>query len=96
MGFSRNRLKGQRRVMCDTCGVTYFRSQLLRGRDGFLRCSGAGTMNDARGLTALELDEFHAQAAEAMGASSADYIDDGGRFDDTEAELAGGGDEIGV
>jgi hypothetical protein len=85
---------GDRAAICDTCGVRYLRSQLVRGADGFLRCSGAGTLNDARGLTAVELDELQAQAAEQLS-NSIDYFQDGARIDDTEAEMAGGGGEIG-
>lgn len=92
--YSRKRLRGERMALCDTCGVRYLRSQLVRGADGFLRCSGAGTLNDARGMTAVELDELQAQAAEGL-AVSVDYFQDGARIDDTEAEMAGGGGEIG-
>lgn len=73
---------GDRAVCCDTCGVRYLRSQLVRGPDGLLRCSGSGTLDDARGRTALELDELQAQAAEESAAHF-DYCEEdlGGRFD---------------
>jgi hypothetical protein len=90
----RKKLPGDRAALCDTCGVRYLRSQLARGPDGMLRCTGAGTMNDARGRTAYELGELEAQAA-AGEAQAFDYGDDGSRIDDTEAEVAGGGGPVG-
>jgi hypothetical protein len=88
VGGSSNRYRtrprpGDRAACCDTCGVRYLRSQLVRGPDGFLRCSGAGTLNDARGRTAVELDELQAAAAEEAAGRTFDYCEDepGGRFD---------------
>jgi hypothetical protein len=62
---------------CDTCGARYSRRQLVRGRDGLLRCSGAGTLNDARGRIAMELDEMVASRSEQQAASTVPWDDPG-------------------
>jgi hypothetical protein len=73
------RWRGQRVANCDTCGARYPSGKLRRGRDGLLRCIGPGTLNDAKGAVALELDE--ANAAGAMDQQRGDYLDDGGNYD---------------
>ena len=57
-----SRRKGDRTCLCDTCDVRYYRSQLVKGSDGLLRCFGPGTNNDADGYLAAELDEMNAEA----------------------------------
>lgn len=72
-------------AVCDTCGVRYYRSKLVRGPDGLLRCSGAGTNDDAKGRTAFELGELAAaRAADAVYES--DELADG-TFDSGEDDL---------
>lgn len=46
---------GERRVVCDLCGITWMRSSCVRGRDGFLRCP-----DDQDGMDYVELSESYA------------------------------------
>lgn len=50
-------------AICDVCAGRYPMNKLTRNADGFLVCTGPGTLNDARGRTATELDEEIAAAA---------------------------------
>lgn len=74
------KMLGSSCAICDTCGARFYRRQLVRGRDGLLRCSGPGTFNDARGRTALELDEAIASAS-LNGAQQYRFNDDPGKYD---------------
>ncbi len=49
--------------ICDVCAGRYPMNKRVRDADGFLVCTGPGTLNDARGRTATELDEEIAAAA---------------------------------
>lgn len=71
---------GQSCSLCDTCGVRFYRGQLVRGRDGMLRCYGPGTNNDAKGRTALELDELVSMRS-LEHAQSFKPSDDPGKYD---------------
>jgi hypothetical protein len=73
------RWRGDYVALCATCDARYPRHKLRMGRDGLLRCSGPGTLNDARGATAIELDE--ANAAGANEQQRGDYLGDGGDYD---------------
>lgn len=76
----RRRDMGASCALCDVCGARFSRRQLVRGRDGFLRCSGPGTFNDAKGKTAMELDEM-VSARSAEHASGGPGWDDPGAID---------------
>lgn len=53
--------KGEHLSRCDTCGVPYLRSALVRGNDGLLRCD-----NDREGRNELTLAQLTAARAAAL------------------------------
>lgn len=73
-------MRGSSTAICATCSARFFRRQLVRGRDGLLRCSGPGTFNDHRGLTEFELNEKVA-AASLAGSMRLRTNDDPGELD---------------
>jgi hypothetical protein len=49
---------GERRVVCDYCGITWYRSACRRDASGFLACP-----DDQSGRDTATLDRLNAQAA---------------------------------
>lgn len=74
------KMLGSSTALCATCATRYYRRQLVRGRDGLLRCSGSGTLNDARGRIEVELDELNSGNA-LTGSIQRRLSDDPGPLD---------------
>lgn len=66
-------------ALCDVCGGRFPMNKLSRNADGFLVCTGPGTLNDARGRTATELDEELRYAAQDV--SEVDLAQEMGAYD---------------
>lgn len=72
--------KGEFLSRCDTCGVPYLRSALVRGSDGLLRCS-----NDRPGRNELTLAELTASRAAALSQRLGQQSPADGAFPDVDS-----------